>query len=95
MVHPEPILRVSINVLFFSFGQLTALSWPEDLNIRTGRPMSVSLLSGKCDLYQTVLFQGPQMKPKAFGINGTPGGIRTPDLLLRRQPLYPSELQAH
>jgi Phage integrase family len=27
--------------------------------------------------------------------NGTPGGIRTPDLLLRRQPLYPSELQAH
>ncbi len=26
---------------------------------------------------------------------GTPGGIRTPDLLLRRQPLYPSELQAH
>ena len=25
---------------------------------------------------------------------GTPGGIRTPDLLLRRQPLYPSELQA-
>ena len=29
------------------------------------------------------------------GIAGTPGGIRTPDLLLRRQPLYPSELQAH
>jgi hypothetical protein len=29
------------------------------------------------------------------GIVGTPGGIRTPDLLLRRQPLYPSELQAH
>ena len=28
------------------------------------------------------------------GSNGTPGGIRTPDLLLRRQPLYPSELQA-
>jgi hypothetical protein len=29
------------------------------------------------------------------GLAGTPGGIRTPDLLLRRQPLYPSELQAH
>jgi hypothetical protein len=29
------------------------------------------------------------------GLTGTPGGIRTPDLLLRRQPLYPSELQAH
>ena len=27
--------------------------------------------------------------------NGTPGRIRTCDLLLRRQPLYPSELQAH
>ena len=28
-------------------------------------------------------------------IYGTPGRIRTCDLLLRRQPLYPSELQAH
>ncbi len=27
--------------------------------------------------------------------NGTPGGIRTPDLLLRRQLLYPAELLAH
>ena len=26
--------------------------------------------------------------------NGAPGGIRTPDLQLRRLPLYPSELQA-
>ncbi len=26
---------------------------------------------------------------------GTPGGIRTPDLLLRRQLLYPAELLAH
>ena len=26
---------------------------------------------------------------------GTPGGIRTPDPLLRRQLLYPPELQAH
>ena len=29
------------------------------------------------------------------GLAGTPGRIRTCDLLLRRQPLYPSELQAH
>lgn len=34
-----------------------------------------------------------RLKPKE--LTGTPGGIRTPDLLLRRQPLYPSELQAH
>ena len=26
--------------------------------------------------------------------NGAPGEIRTPDLLLRRQPLYPAELRA-
>ena len=29
------------------------------------------------------------------GVNGTPGGTRTPDLLLRRQLLYPAELLAH
>ena len=29
------------------------------------------------------------------GGNGTPEGIRTPDLLLRRQLLYPTELLAH
>ena len=27
--------------------------------------------------------------------SGTPGGTRTPDLLLRRQLLYPAELKAH
>src|SRR3990172_249873 len=27
--------------------------------------------------------------------SGTPGGIRTPDMRLRRPPLYPSELLAH
>ena len=26
---------------------------------------------------------------------GVPGGIRTPDLLVRSQSLYPAELQAH
>ena len=30
-----------------------------------------------------------------FKLNGTPGGTRTPDLLLRRQLLYPAELLAH
>ena len=29
------------------------------------------------------------------GIDGTPGVIRTPDPLLRRQVLYPAELRAH
>ena len=27
--------------------------------------------------------------------NGAPGGIRTHDLLLRRQTLYPAELRVH
>ena len=27
--------------------------------------------------------------------HGVPGGIRTPDLLVRSQSLYPAELQAH
>jgi hypothetical protein len=27
--------------------------------------------------------------------SGAPGEIRTPGLLLRRQPLYPAELRAH
>ena len=33
--------------------------------------------------------------PTPAGIGGVPEGIRTPDPLLRRQLLYPAELQAH
>ena len=29
------------------------------------------------------------------GLNGAPGEIRTPDLLIRSQSLYPAELRAH
>ena|SRR5215469_3775623 len=32
---------------------------------------------------------------EAMAGTGAPGEIRTPDLLLRRQPLYPAELRAH
>ena len=34
-------------------------------------------------------------RPSARRENGTPEGTRTPDLLLRRQLLYPAELLAH
>src|SRR3984957_20979393 len=34
-------------------------------------------------------------REKAKRKSGAPGEIRTPDLLLRRQSLYPSELRAH
>ena len=30
-----------------------------------------------------------------YRVFGVPGGIRTPDLLVRSQSLYPAELQAH
>ena len=33
--------------------------------------------------------------PFDFVINGDPDAIRTHGLLLRREPLYPSELQSH
>src|SRR5277367_4245448 len=33
--------------------------------------------------------------PTIFLGNGAPGGIRTPDLLVRSQTLYPAELRAH
>ena len=34
-------------------------------------------------------------KYRCSTLNGDPGEIRTPDLLLRRQLLYPTELQGH
>ena len=34
-------------------------------------------------------------EPCPLNIFGVPGGIRTPGPLLRRQLLYPTELQAH
>jgi hypothetical protein len=32
---------------------------------------------------------------KIFNLNGAPGEIRTPGLLIRSQSLYPAELRAH
>jgi hypothetical protein len=36
-----------------------------------------------------------QIKENQSFENGAPGEIRTPDLQLRRLPLYPAELRAH
>ena len=36
-----------------------------------------------------------RIKRKNVGENGAPGGTRTPDLLVRSQTLYPTELRAH
>ena len=35
------------------------------------------------------------LKGSPTGLNGAPGEIRTPDLLVRSQALYPTELRAH
>ena len=37
----------------------------------------------------------PQVLPKPARGNGAPREIRTPDLLVRSQTLYPTELGAH
>src|ERR1700676_4441839 len=37
----------------------------------------------------------PQKNHVFIGKYGAPGGIRTPDLLVRSQTLYPAELRAH
>src|SRR6202043_3648374 len=41
------------------------------------------------ELYRVAMRRSP------FLISGAPGGVRTPDLVLRRHTLYPSELRAH
>lgn len=47
-------------------------------------------------MHKNILFKKKKLPkkyfPEAFGV---PGGIRTPDLLVRSQSLYPAELQAH
>lgn len=46
-----------------------------------------------------VIFSKNAKKPvisfEITGFSGTPEGIRTPDLLVRSQTLYPAELLAH
>src|SRR5579859_1723471 len=53
--------------------------------LRLGR---LDVRTGTCGLVRTGLKQSGIM-------NGAPGVIRTRDLLLRRQALYPAELRAH
>lgn len=64
----------------------------------------LGILAFKCFckmLQQLALIVIEQIKTQVYLINqiylcfGVPGGIRTPDLLVRSQTLYPAELQAH
>ena len=49
--------------------------------------------SGKQMANTIFLYRGKLLR-KSLVINGVPGGIRTPNLLIRSQKLYPVELQA-
>ncbi len=37
----------------------------------------------------------PSQNLRRLNLHGDPGGIRTPDLLIRSQVLYPAELRSH
>ena len=60
-----------------------------------------SCLIGKCSQVFPKMSKKTEMRQKWFRqlidtsqLNGAPGGIRTPDPLLRRQTLFPTELRA-
>ena len=62
------------------------------------RPRRVTCsLCGERTPVETLDWVGGEFNPDAFSneLGGTPGVIRTPDPLLRRQVLYPAELRAH
>ena len=40
-------------------------------------------------------YRSPHNVGFGYALNGTAEGIRTPDLLVRSQTLYPTELQPH
>ena len=40
-------------------------------------------------------YRSPYYVGFGYALNGTAEGIRTPDLLVRSQTLYPTELQPH
>ena len=40
------------------------------------------------------VYRKPRNRLRGLRFNGAPEGIRTPDLLIRSQTLYPAELQA-
>src|ERR1044072_6517966 len=67
-----------------------------------GRPVCMIFLL-KCSSYVHTLYAATRpafrhessLRAANWWDFGAPGEIRTPDLLLRRQPLYPAELRAH
>src|ERR1019366_5119292 len=64
--------------------------WPERSGIRTLFQHTVQHTMGSLT-GRLACTECPSLR----GLNGTPEWIRTTDLLLRRQTLYPSELRAH
>ena len=80
--------------------QRTARVQPGSASRRTegfkpGIQLVVSLPTARLQFYLHRNIRGRENGPQAIDEFGTPGPIRTADLLLRRQTLYPAELRAH
>ena len=76
-------------------GRLASLSKARALvcEVRDGNALSIG---GQDENRTTSTKIPPKNKISRFErFNGALGGIRTPDLLVRSQTLYPTELQAH
>ena len=58
-----------------------------------GAPRRQNTSSRKAEFFEKI--EKPVTSKEITGIPGTPEGIRTPDLLVRSQTLYPAELLAH
>src|SRR4051812_49186120 len=63
---------------------------PAQLGTRLLPPFESHRKVQKASLFKYFLF-----RHSAFGGSGDSGGTRTPDLMLRRHLLYPSELRSH
>jgi hypothetical protein len=69
-------------------------SWQLVFSSREGRGNMVTLCT-KALIQSKSTNSAPHARRNQQNGNGAPGEIRTPGLLLRRQPLYPAELRAH
>ena len=96
-VLPLHYIPVSLQVTAVYFNELplyqgqfiNCVGWVKGLEPST--PGTTIRCSNQLSYTHRIQFTGPA-GPRTFG---TPKGIRTPDLLLRRQLLYPTELLAH
>ena len=80
-----------------NIGFTTSMSYAHSLRRFAGEPKPHRAHGGKSTRAANIGFTASIFYAYLLrGVRaGVPGGTRTPDLLLRRQLLYPAELQAH